>query len=1770
MFSITSDRASIHSRAEKSLQDRRPFLWNEKLFRSLIPDAWASLLDHLRSKWHDAKDLMDYWPRSGTVVGQLGGELCHDLVEFVQISSLRVFFTENGFVDLEGGLFTKADEVSEELRLALKEADVPVVYIQKWHMWLHDEVVALCPSRLLNPKSLCDSLRSSNSLEDTSVESKRSLLEYILSKVDPVELAAGLKILYGIPLFRMQDETYHANGVGPHPLFMSEGEIEDRVFQFQPERNLDLSLMSTTTVGILRNLATAETTSICRHSVDSFIEYCLPRLYQMSSTPERDQDVVPLSPTLHELIDDVWSWLMVNAKERRVFSRVSSLWLIPLHGGRYLRRPTTFSRIPTLHSLSGTTGELLIRLADSGSQSTLLPLLDTGLLRPKSQRFLVERGESRYGMTLGHSENLENLLPWLVAGKEAVRAATDEDKRLLLAMIAGKFMVNILDTVAGALKQLPLFEQVLSRFIDDEMLQQRQWIDQCQGKTLVGIGGLPFAPDISGVAFVRCDDQNVRNLLRVTCIASWPSAAVLLEDYLIPSLTPEKCSALPDVLKIRTLEFILCNHIHLSPKCRLLASKLSIVPVEMAQSEASSPVEERQAFRSMSELLDPRALDLKGLFFSEELLYPCATLLNRFDGVMQHYGLKSRLTWELAVDRIRLYAATGRPLEEVETRVRTLLQMPIDRNIRRSDSELQEIKNLEWFVAKSVQNQQWVRMKPTDCQDFRYHLVIGRVASVLEYEMHVQWHNLLSRNWPFRACALEAQLKIGIAEMDMDIVDAVLAYIQDRGLQADYVEALRPLACVLGRSGKLFSHDKIFQFDATSLRPHLDVVEDRFLLRHRTLLKELGVARRPSLDDLFWVQEQLATAKQPLDEANIAIAVEVVKLASSHDRSKLTVLKIPDQTGRLQAIENITSWDMDFFSRKQTIPLVHPWVPPEVVEKLAIQTYSEKRLMGMLGADDQEDDDEYFQHEETTTRIADTLGRYSIASTFSEYLANAEDSSATRIDWLLDECLEGNHPTSNLLTRDLQALQGPSLFVHNDSMFLDEDFDGFKNVGRGSKREEEWAIGQFGRGAQTMYHWTDVPMLISGKYFLILDPQQKFLPLNRRHGRRKPGLKLELSKLRETCPDQLASFDGLWGYSNDLDDYEGTIFRFPLRSQSSETKLTEHTLHLGCSAVRKHLEDYFPIARTSLLFLQKVKQISFRLRQGNYSLFEVHQREEQRLQSLAYQPFESVRTEHFHMNVFGKKVEGSDEWRIARQDILSTPEELKEWQKRTRKRQKYSKCGIAALLSQTTIPGLKPRMFSSLPLPFESHLPVHINASFALSGDRRSILVEETASFDGSAWNRWLLDENLPCLYLQFLEDLVRILGTDVFRFWPTAEISRDSLSDILRAAFWRKVPFSRYRLYPQANRMIQGPVLRTGRGRGNREPLRPIVSWELKEAMFDFLCNRSSHNLQDLLRSWNQNLVRVNLHTLSKSFKALTPPISEITPSCIRKSLQSTTVCDELEKCSRADPSVLDELLQVIWPRRDQERGELDGCRILPLQDGSLGVLRLAQSGRQTYFFTTVREQKLFGFASRIFVRAEVENTKTVFGETVYKCPEFLQWLVKSSAFNVRNLSVEDLKQVLSCRNSADWAPTPALESWLKDFWAYFNKQYSPPRGETGAVTVAQCGIENFQLFKASKGPNTIYISPTTFESLPAVVGPWEKQPALLCAQFPDLYIVNSAFVPDSLARENFVPRFLKAIREISNTKRVDLGEFLSSSLNRYKINVQVLNPPRFQGIWA
>jgi sacsin len=115
---------------------------------------------------------------------------------------------------------------------------------------------------------------------------------------------------------------------------------------------------------------------------------------------------------------------------------------------------------------------------------------------------------------------------------------------------------------------------------------------------------------------------------------------------------------------------------------------------------------------------------------------------------------------------------------------------------------------------------------------------------------------------------------------------------------------------------------------------------------------------------------------------------------------------------------------------KEKVNLTHPNIPKSTIDSLNIEGLRARLLKGMLEIEDVDDEDEFDQREKVTTRIADTLDRYPVETTFREYLANADDSEgASHISWLLDQRV---HPSGTLMTPELEIFQGPALLVHND------------------------------------------------------------------------------------------------------------------------------------------------------------------------------------------------------------------------------------------------------------------------------------------------------------------------------------------------------------------------------------------------------------------------------------------------------------------------------------------------------------------------------------------------------------------------------------------------------------------------------------------------------------------------------------------------------------------------------------------------------------------
>jgi hypothetical protein len=292
---------------------------------------------------------------------------------------------------------------------------------------------------------------------------------------------------------------------------------------------------------------------------------------------------------------------------------------------------------------------------------------------------------------------------------------------------------------------------------------------------------------------------------------------------------------------------------------------------------------------------------------------------------------------------------------------------------------------------------------------------------------------------------------------------------------------------------------------------------------------------------------------------------------------------------------------------------------------------------------------------------------------------------------------------------------------------------------------------------------------------------------------------------------------------------------------------------------------------------------------------------------------------------------------------------------------------------------------------------------------------------------------------------------------------------------------------------------------------------------------------------------------------------MTELVPSMVRKKLQDDGANNELQKHADGSSGVLDDLLQIIIPHKDAETSEiaeLNGCPILPLQDGSLGILRQLEScqSSQVYFCVTTEERKIFSFASSLFVRGEIiENhltEKSFRSSGVGK--EFIPWVFSSSIFNVRELTVQDLGRLLRQRNASDWESAPALETWLEDFWFYFRIRMPIDKlGGARKDIAAHCGIEEFPLFQATKGGQIVHLSPTSFERLPAVIEPSFQPKGLmdLCRRFPDLYIVNQSMTPFILEETEqdtaFFVRFLNAISTIASDKGVTWESVVAVALD-------------------
>ena len=400
------------------------------------------------------------------------------------------------------------------------------------------------------------------------------------------------------------------------------------------------------------------------------------------------------------------------------------------------------------------------------------------------------------------------------------------------------------------------------------------------------------------------------------------------------------------------------------------------------------------------------------------------------------------------------------------------------------------------------------------------------------------------------------------------------------------------------------------------------------------------------------------------------------------------------------------------------------------------------------------------QSEPLKVRLKNILKDYKPGLTIiNELLQNADDAGATEMNVCYDKRTH---------TRDRKALffpgmaecHGPALVVNNNAIFTEEDFQNITKLAGATKERKALKIGKFGIGFCSVYHITDIPSFVSNDLLYIFDPTMKFLK-NEIKNPARPGKRIRFSSSFIRRSKQLGPYIRLFGFDPQSNCYEGTTFRFPFRTSTSE--LSEKMYK--ANDVRQLMKEMEKSSSKLVLFLQSITTVTFsEINHGQEEISEI-MRITKHTESMA----DSRCLHSITCSVTGSRDTTTEYWLVetCSQTVL----------------ERYSTSSVACALSPLPSEGCyeveqtKGELFCFLPLPIKTGLPVHVSSNFAVSNNRRGIWTSDeddsAAQSDEVSWNVSLMEGVISSAYCGLLEALKelhcdsKLEDYEFFSMWP-------------------------------------------------------------------------------------------------------------------------------------------------------------------------------------------------------------------------------------------------------------------------------------------------------------------------------------------------------------------------------------------------------------------
>ncbi|KAL6651611.1 hypothetical protein ACP70R_010536 [Stipagrostis hirtigluma subsp. patula] len=680
-------------------------------------------------------------------------------------------------------------------------------------------------------------------------------------------------------------------------------------------------------------------------------------------------------------------------------------------------------------------------------------------------------------------------------------------------------------------------------------------------------------------------------------------------------------------------------------------------------------------------------------------------------------------------------------------------------------------------------------------------------------------------------------------------------------------------------------------------------------------------------------------------------------------------------------------------SKKLVHNFVHGNISNDVAERLGVRSL--RRLLLAESSDSMNLSlsgvaEAFGQHEDLTTRLKHIVEMYADGpGILFELVQNAEDAKASEVVFLLDKTQYG---TSSILSPEMAEWQGPALYCFNDSVFSPQDLYAISRIGQDSKLEKPFAIGRFGLGFNCVYHFTDIPGFVSGENIVMFDPHACYLPgISPSH----PGLRIKFvgRRILEQFPDQFTPF---LHFGCDLQQpFPGTLFRFPLRNEAAASRSQIKREQYAPQDVEMLFSSFSEVLSEALLFLRNVKKITLYVKENNSQEMRlVHCVSKHNSSLIAKEPHSlNTMLAFIHGNqpsgmdrtqFFSKlnKTKDSDlPWSCQKIAILEkspTAHLVHLWilaecigggHARKLSTASSSKshffvpwASVAAYLHSVSVDGTKElsaeaevnhdnlvfsnldlessrerknfegRAFCFLPLPINTSIPVHVNAYFELSSNRRDIWIGNDMAGGGRArseWNLALLEDVVAPAYGHLLAAVAKELGPfDLFlSFWPQV-VGVEPWSSMVRKLYVSIAELGLHVFYTKA---------RGGHWVSTRQAIFPDFSFS--KAM----------ELADVLSEAGLPMVSVSKQIVD-SFVNAYPSVHLLNPHLLRnllirrkrgfRSREEAILVLEYCLSDMGDPSFSD---------------KLQGLALLPLANGSFTTFNKRGEGERVFFTSEI-----------------------------------------------------------------------------------------------------------------------------------------------------------------------------------------------------------------------